>query len=88
MEKEHHLKTWPEYFEAIANGTKTFELRKNDRDFNAGDILVLEEYNNVTQQYTGRKIYRRVGFIIKGEWGLPENVCCMSLLPAYSAGVK
>ena len=35
-EKTHDLKTWPEYFAEIANGNKTFELRKNDRDFESG----------------------------------------------------
>ena len=39
----HELKTWPEYFEAVKDGTKNFELRKDDRGFKAGDHLVLAE---------------------------------------------
>lgn len=42
----HELKTWPYYFEEVWNGTKTFEVRKNDRDFRVGDTLILQEYDH------------------------------------------
>lgn len=44
MATTHHLKTLPVYFDAVKRGDKTFELRKNDRDFQTGDTLVLEEF--------------------------------------------
>jgi len=40
-----HLKTWPKYFEAVERGTKTFEIRRNDRPFTVGTKLVLHEYD-------------------------------------------
>jgi len=40
----HDLKTWPLYFAAVSSGKKTFEIRKNDRDFKVGDILILKEF--------------------------------------------
>lgn len=40
----HHLKILPEYFEAHRNGTKTDELRVDDRNYAVGDVLVLEEW--------------------------------------------
>lgn len=83
----HHLKTWPEYYREIIEGSKTFELRVNDRGFEIGDILHLEEYDPQTKQYTGRSTWRRVGFMIQGQFGLADNVCCMSLLPSLPYGV-
>lgn len=41
---KHQLKTWTYHFQAIKKGIKTFEIRKNDRDFRVGDTLILEEY--------------------------------------------
>lgn len=43
---EHRLKLNERYFDAVANGIKTFEIRKNDRDYKVGDTLVLREVND------------------------------------------
>ena len=40
---EHVLKVQPPYFDALADGSKTFEVRRNDRAFQRGDTLVLWE---------------------------------------------
>ena len=34
---KHSLKCWPDYFQPILDGIKTFDLRFNDRKFNVGD---------------------------------------------------
>lgn len=39
-----HLKTLPEYFQAVIDGKKPFEIRNNDRNFKTGDLYILEEY--------------------------------------------
>ena len=39
---KHFLKCDLEWYDAVSNGIKTFELRKNDRDFKVGDTIVLE----------------------------------------------
>jgi len=36
--KKVEKKVWPEYFQEILNGKKTFELRLNDFDIAEGDI--------------------------------------------------
>jgi hypothetical protein len=41
MSKKHELKVWPDYHYRILTGQKNFEVRKNDRDFQIGDTLVL-----------------------------------------------
>ena len=45
METEHELKCHPMYFSRIVSGQKTFEVRKNDRNFQVNDILILQEYD-------------------------------------------
>jgi hypothetical protein len=42
----HELKTLRKYFDAVCDGQKTFEVRKDDRNFQVGDILRLQRYEN------------------------------------------
>lgn len=53
MPKTHHLKSWPQYFRPITEGLRTHELRRNDRGFEVGDFVLLEEFDPVRQEYTG-----------------------------------
>jgi hypothetical protein len=68
--RTHELKTWPEFFRAIRDGRKRFELRRNDRDFGVGDCLVLREWNPETKQYTGHKETRYVTYVLEDAEGL------------------
>lgn len=43
---EHELKTIPKYFNAVREGRKTFEVRKDDRNFKVGDTLKLIKYED------------------------------------------
>lgn len=52
----HELKMTPPYFYLLERGEKTFELRKNDRDFHAGDELVFREWITSVKEYTGEII--------------------------------
>ncbi|WP_339011306.1 DUF3850 domain-containing protein [Lactococcus garvieae] len=42
--KVHELKLDVKYFDEVKNDTKNFEIRKNDRDFKVGDILILKAF--------------------------------------------
>ncbi|MDD4761881.1 MAG: DUF3850 domain-containing protein [Candidatus Pacebacteria bacterium] len=52
-------KIWPEYFEAVNSGKKKFELRLDDFEVKEGDVLILEEWNPKTREYTGRKTEKK-----------------------------
>jgi len=58
-------KAWPEMFEAVLIGKKNFDLRLDDFECNEGDILVLEEWNPETKEYTGRKIEKKISYVVK-----------------------
>jgi len=75
----HNLKTWPEYYEAIEMGAKTFEIRKNDREFKVGDILSLEEYNPNERAYTGRVMRVIISYILAAQPFVPEGYVCMAI---------
>ena len=74
--KYHHLKILPEYFNEVQSLNKQFELRKDDRGYQVGDWILLEEYEN--GEYTGRQAgYFRISYILRNcpEYGLMDGYC-------------
>ncbi len=73
----HRVKILPEYYEAVLNQTKNFELRKDDRDYQVGDIVWLEEWNG--EAYTGRSLALKIKYILRNcpEYGLMEEYCIL-----------
>lgn len=65
MSKRIEKKTWPEIFEAVRDGRKTFDLRLADWECKDGDILVLREWDPKTKKYTGRILEKKVNFVLK-----------------------
>ncbi len=58
-------KIWPENFEDILAGRKTYEPRLADFEVAVGDTLVLREWNPKTREYTGRRAEKKVGAILR-----------------------
>ena len=73
----HFLKTWHEFFEDSLKGLRNFEVRKNDRGFKIGDILILEEWfppPNFQGVYSGRGLARTVTYILPGgQFGIADD---------------
>lgn len=61
MPKTHELKILPLYFHHVRTGLKTFEIRKNDRDYQAGDNLLLREWDG--SRYTNRSLFARIVYM-------------------------
>lgn len=78
---KHELKTWRSLFQALVDGRKTFELRKDDRDFQVGDRLRLQEWDETRGEYTGRTALFEVTYVTTAsEFGaLAEGFVCMGL---------
>lgn len=88
MGTEHLLKCWPQFMPRIASGQKTFEIRKNDRDYQVGDTLRLYEHNpdtDIQWDYHGRhpqiraeiiyisQAYQKDGYVVLGIKLLSES---------------
>lgn len=56
---------WPESYELVRTGHKTYDLRLADWDAKPGDIIILREWDPKTKEYTGRKMEKRVGYVGK-----------------------
>ena len=76
----HQLKTWRAYFEAVERGEKTFEVRRNDRDFAVGDKLELREYDPTRCSYTGRWLTCTVTYCMAGgAFGIAPDYCVLGI---------
>ncbi|WP_258111944.1 DUF4406 domain-containing protein [Alicyclobacillus sp. SP_1] len=74
----HGLKIWPEFFAPVLSGHKTVELRQHDRDYQAGDILDLNEVDKDTGLKTGRSVQRYVTHVHTG-LGVAEGYVALSM---------
>ena len=62
----HHLKIYSELFSAVCIRIKTFEVRKNDRNFQVGDSVCLHECDEEAEE-TGRHIKFIISYVLAGE---------------------
>lgn len=74
----HNLKTLPVYFERVWNLEKQFEIRKNDRGFQTGDLVNLNEWTN-ENSYTGRSIECTVKYVLHGFEGLADGYVALGI---------
>lgn len=75
-QKVHHIKLGASFFGEVERGEKTFELRKNDRDYKKGDILEMMEFKD--GKNTGRTVRVLVTYILTEFAGLEEGYCIMA----------
>lgn len=76
-ERRHRLKLASMFFDAVDTGKKSFELRKNDRNYKIGDIIELHEMNDGEE--TGRVTEKQVIYVLEGFKGLEEGYCILGL---------
>lgn len=79
--REHDLKLAADLFEDVRSGRKTFELRRNDRNFQVGDVLWLRAWDGVA--YDGRSHRVKVTYLTDGSrfGALQPGFICMSVEP-------
>lgn len=76
---KHDLKIEPPYYQAILDGKKTFEVRYNDRGFNAGDIVILQPLcENRTYDILRPKLIAEIGYVTG--FGMQDGYVVFSLI--------
>ena len=82
----HKVKSWPKFFQPLSDGTRTHELRRNDRRYQVGDVLEMHEYLPDKQVYSGRTLYMKVTSITSAsepcavsEEALHNDFCILSV---------
>lgn len=78
---EHELKILPQFYNGIASHKKTFEIRKDDRDYQEGDRILLREFDG--ENYTGHQTRRIITYILRNakEYGLADGYCILGIQP-------
>jgi len=61
--KTHYVKCWSVFFVEVIEGFKSFDVRINDRDYQVGDILCLQEYDPLTSEFSGLYTRRLITYI-------------------------
>lgn len=86
--KTHQLKLSRVYFDAVADGSKPFEIREFDRDYVAGDLLELAEVSLKVPDRGGRSFYeptgritvKRITYVFRGgHLGVDADSCVLGL---------
>ena len=77
--KKVKKKILPEYFEEVRKHHKTFEIRKDEDDFQVGDIIDLYEWDG--EKFTGRHTKREITYILCNapKYGLMEGYCILAI---------
>jgi ASC-1-like (ASCH) protein len=81
---EHQLKIKQCYLYHILEGRKTFEVRKNDRDFQVGDtikFLPLEDDNYNVYDIVSPVSTYKINYVLSDFGGLQQNHVCLAITP-------
>ena len=63
---EHDLKVHPQFWDSLVDGSKAFDLRRNDRAFKLGDSLLLRRYDPKVG-YSGESLSRHISYVLYPE---------------------
>ena len=73
----HSVKCTEPYFSDVKSGKKNFELRKNDRNYQVGDDIVLNQY--VDGKLTGKIVKKTISYMLEGYSGIECGYCILGL---------
>jgi hypothetical protein len=71
---QHVVKSWSMFFRDIITGERTSDIRLNDRRYAVGDTMLLQEFDPVKQEYTGREVVVAITYMQTNK----SNPCAIS----------
>lgn len=81
----HRLKIQEQYADAVLNGTKTFEVCKNDRGYEVGDKIVFDVVTNegyavgAAARHPLNGTTYRIGYILDDFEGLAQKYVALAI---------
>lgn len=73
----HEVKIQSCYYRDVVKGNKRFELRKNDRGYKVGDLMLLCEYDD-SGKATGSAALCQIVYVLQGcGFGLDPDYCIL-----------
>lgn len=87
----HFLKIREEYYQAISQNKKRFELRKNDRNFHVGDLIIFKRICFNNDQYLDLcddpLIIYKIDYVLTNVpmYGLSLDYCILSISKAFKS---
>lgn len=83
---DYLLKIEPPFLDALLDGTKTFELRRNDRGYQKGDVLVFDlAWPEHPSETSLRCVRFTVSYVLSG-WGIEPGFVVLGLAPRGDGG--
>ena len=83
--KLHELKIKHEYLVEVVMGRKTFELRKNDRDYQVGDLIRFDIKESIFDSprdiYIDKDTLYKITYVLKDvpQYGLDKDYCILAI---------
>ena len=79
--KTHNLKLNIEFCDAVLSGEKTFEVRKNDRGFQTGDLIRFIPTDGTVREHAKHEISGhtyKITYILNG-WGIKNGYVVLGI---------
>ena len=79
--KTHNLKLSIEFCDAVLSGEKTFEVRKNDRGFQTGDLIRFIPTDGTVREHAQHEISGhtyKITYILNG-WGIKNGYVVLGI---------
>jgi hypothetical protein len=81
----HTLKTWQPFWDDVFEGHKTFEVRRDDRGYKVGDLLVLQEWAD--DRHLGGTCFRVIAYVLRdgAQFGVREGHVVLGIRPVRTS---